>query len=35
MQIFVKILTGKTMTLGVKSSDIIQDVKTKIEDKER
>ena len=34
MQIFVETLTGKRMTFEVKSSDIIQDVKTKIQDKE-
>jgi initiation factor 1A len=34
MQIFVKTLTGKTITLDVESSDSIQNVKTKIQDKE-
>ena len=34
MQIFVKTLTGKTMTLDVKSSDTIDSVKEKIHDKE-
>jgi len=34
MQIFVKILTGKTITLVVKSSDRIENVKSKILDKE-
>jgi len=34
MQIFVKTLTGKTITLEVESSDKIENVKTKIEDKE-
>ncbi len=34
MQIFVKTLTGKTITLDVESSDSIQDVKNKIQDKE-
>ncbi|CAB4270211.1 unnamed protein product [Prunus armeniaca] len=34
MQIFVKTLTGKTVTLEVESSDIIDIVKTKIQDKE-
>ncbi|KAK1400131.1 Polyubiquitin 1 [Heracleum sosnowskyi] len=34
MQIFVKTLTGKTITLEVESSDIIDNVKTKIQDKE-
>ena len=34
MQIFVKTLTGKTITLDVESSDTIQDVKAKIQDKE-
>lgn len=35
MQIFVKTLTGKTITLVVKRSDRIEDVKSKIQDKER
>src|SRR5512138_771215 len=34
MQIFVKTLTGKTITLEVESSDAIEDVKQKIQDKE-
>jgi ubiquitin len=34
MQIFVKTLTGKTITLEVESSDTIQAVKQKIQDKE-
>jgi len=31
MQIFVKTLTGKTITLEVEGSDSIQNVKTKIQ----
>jgi ubiquitin len=34
MQIFVKTLTGKTITLDVEPSDTIENVKSKIEDKE-
>ena len=34
MQIFVKTLTGKTITLEVESSDTISTIKTKIQDKE-
>ena len=34
MQIFIKTLTGKTMTLNVESSDTIDSVKEKIHDKE-
>lgn len=34
MQIFVKTLTGKTITLEVEPSDSIENVKTKIQDKE-
>ena len=34
MQIFVKTLTGKTITLDVEASDTIENVKTKIQDKE-
>jgi ubiquitin len=35
MQIFVKTLTGKTITLEVESSDTIDAVKAKIQDKEK
>ena len=34
MQIFVKTLTGKTITLEVDPNDTIQTVKNKIQDKE-
>lgn len=34
MQIFVKTLTGKTITLEVEPSDSIDAIKTKIQDKE-
>lgn len=34
MQIFVKTLTGKTITLEVESSDTVEAVKSKIQDKE-
>lgn len=34
MQIFVKTLTGKTITLEVEPSDTIESVKGKIQDKE-
>lgn len=34
MQIFVKTLTGKTITLEVEPSDSVENVKTKIQDKE-
>ena len=34
MQIFVKTLTGKTITLEVESGDTIEQVKAKIQDKE-
>jgi ubiquitin len=34
MQIFVKTLTGKTITLDVEPSDSIDNVKQKIQDKE-
>ena len=35
MQIFVKTLTGKTLTLEVDSTDTIDNVKTKIQEKTR
>ena len=34
MQVFIKTLTGKTITLDVEASDTIEQVKTKIQDKE-
>ena len=34
MQIFVKTLTGKTITLEVEPTETIDDVKSKIQDKE-
>ena len=34
MQVFVKTLTGKTITLEVEPSDTIESVKSKIQDKE-
>ena len=34
MQIFVKTLTGKTITLEVEPSDSIENIKAKIQDKE-
>ena len=34
MKIFVKISTGKTITLEVEKSDSIENVKAKIQDKE-
>ena len=34
MQIFVKTLTGKTITLEVESTDSIDTVKSKIQEKE-
>ena len=34
MQIFVKTLTGKTITLDVEKADTIESVKQKIQDKE-
>ncbi len=35
MQIFIKTLTGKTITLEVEASDTIETVKQKVQDKER
>ena len=35
MQIFVQTLTGKTITLDVEPSDTIDNVKTKIQDKDQ
>ena len=34
MQIFVKTLTGKTITLDVEANDTIENIKAKIQDKE-
>lgn len=34
MQVFIKTLTGKTITLDVEASDTIEAVKQKIQDKE-
>ena len=34
MQIFIKTLTGKTITLEVESTDTVESVKQKIQDKE-
>jgi large subunit ribosomal protein L40e len=34
MQIFIKTLTGKTITLDVEPSDNIENIKQKIQDKE-
>ena len=34
MQIFIKTLTGKTITLDVESADTIENIKQKIQDKE-
>ena len=34
MQIFVKTLTGKTVTIDAESSDTIEIVKSKVQDKE-
>lgn len=34
MQVFVKTLTGKTITLEVEASDTVENVKSKIADKE-
>merc|ERR1712178_171796 len=34
IQIFVKTLTGKTITLDVESNDTINDIKAKVQDKE-
>ena len=35
MQIFIKTLTGKTITLDVEASDTIDNIKQKIQEKER
>lgn len=34
MQIFIKTLTGKTITLEVESTDMVSNIKAKIQDKE-
>lgn len=34
MQIFVKTLTGKTLTLDCETTDTIENIKAKIQDKE-
>lgn len=34
MQIFIKTLTGKTITLDVEPTDTIENVKQKVQDKE-
>ena len=34
MQLFIKTLTGKTITLEAESTDTIENVKAKIQDKE-
>ena len=34
MQIFVKTLTGKTITLEVETSETVENIKAKIQDKE-
>jgi ubiquitin len=34
MQLFIKTLTGKTVTIDVEPSDTIENVKTKIQEKE-
>lgn len=34
MQVFVKTLTGKTITLDIEASDTIENVKAKIQDRE-
>jgi ubiquitin len=34
MQIFIKTLTGKTITLDVEASDTIENIKQKVQDKE-
>lgn len=34
MQIFIKTLTGKTLTVNVEGSDTIENVKSKIQDRE-
>jgi len=34
MQIFVKTLTGKTMTVDVENTDTVESLKAKVQDKE-
>lgn len=34
MQIFIKTLTGKTITLEVEPSDTIENIKAKVQDRE-